>query len=172
VLTDRILMWVAVAAAALAGTAAVVQTVRLSATEAQAATQAKGHAEAVARAEKAGREAVQADLEKAAREASETKEALDAAHTKAERDRADLAGADRLAERLRLHAARLAAICGRPTQGDATTSPSQAASATGDLLAELFGRSQEAAREFADFADRAHAAGLACQRIHEAVSQE
>lgn len=165
-------MWVAVASAALSGTAAVVQTVRLSAIETQAATQAKGHAEAVARAEKAAREAVQADLDKAASEARETKEALDAAHEKAERDRADLAGADRLAERLRLHAARLAASCDRPTQGDPAPGPSQAASAPGDLLAELFGRSQAAAREFAEFADRAHAAGLACQRIHEAVSQE
>lgn len=82
----------------------------------------------------------------------------------------DAAAADRVAQQLRQHIARLVA----PAAGGAASDPGAAAAGPpaagpGLVLADVLGRADGRAGELARFADQAHAAGLACERAFDAV---
>ena len=73
------------------------------------------------------------------------------------------AAADRLRERI-------AALAACPAGGDPAPTPGgPTATATGDLLADVQRRLDDAAGELAAFADAAHGAGLACQAAYGAL---
>jgi hypothetical protein len=79
------------------------------------------------------------------------------------------AGADAAAVGLRARAAVVAARCDRATSDPAAASPSPAAGAPGDLLADVLGRLDAAGRELAATADQRGIAGAACERSHDAL---
>jgi hypothetical protein len=95
---------------------------------------------------------------------SQTEAANDAAQA-ARRARLDSAAAGRAADSLREHVARVAGRC----SAAATDSP--AGAAPGDLLADMLGRLEAAGRELAAEADRARAAGAACERSYDALTR-
>lgn len=71
--------------------------------------------------------------------------------------------------RLRNRVAQLAATCSQATGNTSTSGQGQAARSSGDLLADVFERGDEALREIAQYADRARIAGLACQESYDAL---
>jgi uncharacterized protein HemX len=80
------------------------------------------------------------------------------------RARLDAAAAGRAADSLRSHVATLA-------QQFAATAPGSApGSGPGDMLADMLRRVEEAGRELAAEADRARAAGKACERAYDALT--
>ena len=102
------------------------------------------------------------------RRTAKIQEAQDAAHQARLVAEADARAARASADRLRQRAAELAARC---TARDPTpASPGQAASAPGDLLADMLGRLDQAAGELARYADDSRIAGQLCQRSYEALS--
>lgn len=81
-----------------------------------------------------------------------------------DRAAADAVSAERSRLSVQQRAQRLAASC-----APAATQPaSGAASSAGLVLADVLGRADQAAGELAAALDRAHAAGLACEREHRA----
>ena len=87
------------------------------------------------------------------------------AQARADADRAADAG-----QRLRQRLAELAGSC-RGTTGDPTAAGAGTTTgSTGDLLADVQRRLDEAADQLARFADASHTAGLACQRSYEALN--
>lgn len=83
---------------------------------------------------------------------------------------ADARRADAAGRGLRDAVAAVAANCPRVAAPAGAAASSPAAGAPGDLLAELQRRLDDAAGELAAHADRARAAGLACERAYDAVS--
>jgi hypothetical protein len=79
---------------------------------------------------------------------------------------ADAAAADDAASRLR---ARVAQLSRRPASCAGATGGGDAAGETGDMLALVSSRLDEAAGELAAYAERAANAGTTCQRSYEAV---
>lgn len=71
--------------------------------------------------------------------------------------------------RLRNRVAQLAATCGQASGDTGTPGQGQATRSSGDLLADVFERGDEALREIAQYADRARIAGLACQESYDAL---
>jgi len=135
------------AAAALAGwLLAGVQTWRLTA-------EAARQAEAAEQREAAFRSALITQTE-AANEAAQT----------LRRARLDAAAAGRAADSLRGHVSTLAGQCASPAAGSAS------GAGAGDLLADMLGRVEAAGRELAAEADRARAAGAACERAYDALT--
>lgn len=138
-------------------------------TVADAATaQALAHAQAleIERALTAKEQALQATIDK---------QAEDARHAEQTRlaDRAAAAAAaDRLREQLAT-VTRAASAGARVAAGDAASLAREraAADATTRVLADVLQRADDRAGALADFADRAHAAGLACQRAYDSVRQ-
>lgn len=96
------------------------------------------------------------------------KEASDAAHLQAQRERAAADRLGRTAEQLRdeLAAVRAAA---RPADPEAARQ-CQAALEALDLHADVQGRIERAARAIAAFADDAHLAGITCERSADALT--
>lgn len=86
-----------------------------------------------------------------------------------EQARTDAAAADAVAVSLHDKAQRLAKRANQCATDTTTTIRSQAASATNQLLADLFQRADEAAGTMAAAYDRARAAGLACERAYDAA---
>ena len=86
--------------------------------------------------------------------------------------RADAAGARAAAGRLQQQLAhyRGAAAQRAAHPGLATAGP--AAGDALDLLAHLFSRAEDRARELAAFADLAHAAGITCERAYDTLERE
>lgn len=102
------------------------------------------------------------------RRTAKIQEAQDAAHQARVAAESDARAARASADRLRQRAAELAARC---TASDpAPAGPGQAASAPGPVLADMFGRADEAAGILAEYADKARIAGQLCQRSYEALS--
>ena len=89
--------------------------------------------------------------------------------------RIDLARRDAVAARVSADGLRADVARYRAAARSATNSGVAAAGPTAsdalDLLADLFGRADEAAGELAEFADAAHAAGLTCQRSYDALTK-
>jgi len=81
-----------------------------------------------------------------------------------DRAAADAVSAERSRLSLQQRAQRLAAACAPAAAQPA----SGAASSAGLVLADVLGRADQAAGELAAALDRAHAAGLACEREHRA----
>lgn len=100
---------------------------------------------------------------------NEFRKASDEANERIEAARRDAASAAAVAGGLRERAAALARSCGGGGKSAAAASSGQAASSPGLVLADLFGRADQAAGELAEAYDRARAAGLACERAAEAV---
>lgn len=149
----------AVGLAILAGALAL----RLDASEAKA-----DKAQAEAKSERTARIATEAELISAEHIASKTKDALDEAHQATETARLDALRARRAGDSLRQYAATLASAA---SQDPAPASPGPSAGQAAAMLADMLGRCSEAHGELAEFADRAHAAGTACERISDAVTQ-
>lgn len=97
-------------------------------------------------------------------------EALDAEHLARQAVEADARRADAAAVGLRQRAQQLAAAARCPTSDSAPASSSPAASAPGDLLADMLGRIDEAAGELARYADQARIAGQLCERAYGALT--
>lgn len=101
----------------------------------------------------------------AARRAAIDKE-LDRVTQDAQQDARRAADLHVTAERLRQHIVRLA----RATAADRPATPGSApAAAPGLVLAQLYRGADEEAIELAQAFDQAHRAGLACERIHDAL---
>lgn len=147
------------------------QTVRLSREQAAHAKTIGDHATYVAQLEHNAREAVQAAREEENRRTRAVQEIADDTQKKLEVAAADAIAARDAGERLRKQIAILAAAGRRAAAGKAASAdPVPAADATADLLADVQRRLDEAADGIAEFADRAHAAGLGCQRSYDALN--
>lgn len=90
-------------------------------------------------------------------------EAASAAAETLRRARLDAAAAGRAADSLRGHVATLAGQCAAPAAGSAS------GAGAGDVLADMLGRLEAAGRELAAEADRARAAGAACERAYDSL---
>lgn len=163
----------ALAAAALAASigGATVQTVRLH-TERLAHAETKlAHAEQAAIKQAEARAAMLAAGVESHRRVIEIKEIAYAAQTQLDRARADADAARTAGERLRQRVAALTAAGRCPATTDPTTATTgPAADATGAMLADVFGRMEEAGRAMAAHADASRAAGLACQQAYDALT--
>ena len=102
------------------------------------------------------------------RRLSAQQEAADAAERQARRARADSAAAAGAADRLRDHAARLAASAAACDPAAAGVGP--AASAPGSVLADMLGRLEAHGRELAAEADRRGIAGSECAQRYDALT--
>ncbi len=165
----------AVAGALLAGG---VQQARVASAKAELAQVRADHAKLVADAalDKAAAHARALDIERAltakeqALQATIDKQAEDARNAQAQHA-ADRAAADAAVGRLRERLATItrAASAGARVAADSNSSAAReraAADATARVLAELLASASDRAGALADFADRAHAAGLACERAY------
>lgn len=161
--------WV-VAVAALAALLGV-QTVRLSDEQRDHAETREQQAAELAQREHDAREAVQAAREEEQRRTAAVQEIANEAQQEIDRARADAAAASDAGERLRQRVAELtaaAAICGSSRKAG-TAGAGTTAQATVDLLANVQRRLDDAQDRIAEFADRAHAAGTACERSYDAL---
>lgn len=150
--------------------AAGVQTYRLAAeSEDHARTKAE-HAEYLAGLDRAAREAEALARAEEQRRFAALQGAIDDAEQRLEQARADADAASDAGDRLRQRVAQLSTAC-RVSSGDTgAAGGGQPADATGDLLADVQRRIDEATERIARFADQAHAAGLACQNSYRALS--
>jgi len=163
----------AIVVAALAALLAGVQTWRLhSAATAHAETRASWAAE---RADTATRTAA-AEAQGRAVEAQRTATLETIRHdaqTSIAQARIDAAVAARAAGSLRQRAAELATACDRGFAADpAAAAGSAPAAGPGLVLADVFGRADNAAGELAAAYDQARAAGLACERAYDSLTLE
>ena len=180
-MTISLLPWWAYAAAgALAGAllAGGIQQTRVSTAKAELAQVRADHAKLVADAalDKAAAHARALDIERelTAREqalqATIDKQDQDARHAQAQHA-ADRAAATAAADRLRERLATItrAASAGARVQADSNSSAAReraAADAATRVLADVLQRADDRAGALADFADRAHGAGIACERTY------
>lgn len=102
------------------------------------------------------------------RRTAKIQEAQDAAYQARLAAEADARAARASADRLRQRAAELAASCSARDPSPAASSP--AASAPGDVLADMSVRLEEAGRELARYADEARIAGQLCERSYRALT--
>lgn len=104
------------------------------------------------------------------RRTAKIQEAQDAAHQARIAAESDARAARASADRLRQRAAELAASCSASNPAPAASSP--AASAPGPVLADMLIRLEEAGREIAEESDRRRIAGIACERVYRALSND
>ena len=121
-------------------------------------------------AEKAARVAVEEARTEERRRITEQQEIIDGQTKALARARADAAAAAGSVDKLRKRASELAAQCDRAAADPAPAEGSAPANAAGDLLADMLGRIDGAARTIAEFADEARIAGIACERSYDALS--
>lgn len=91
------------------------------------------------------------------------------AQTEIDQARADADRARAAADSLRDQAKRLAAGAGKACGNTGAASAGRTATATAMVLADLFGRADQAAGELAAAYDRARIAGQACQEAYQAL---
>lgn len=116
--------------------------------------------------ERTAREALEGLRRDHARRLMLTMEIAHDTETRLARARADAVAATDAGRRLREHIATLtAAGGGAGASADPAAPASAPADATADLLADVQRRLDDAADQLAGFADQAHAAGQACERI-------
>ncbi len=123
-------------------------------------------AQAAAAADEA--RALRASITETERRLSAHQEIASAAQSVADRNARDAAGARAAADRVRRAAAAIAASAASVSASAPSGCPAAGADAT--LLAELLGRATERAVEMAAAADAARAAGIACERAYEALT--
>ena len=157
-------------ALAVAIGAAGIQTYRLASEQADHAATRAGHAEQLAGLERAAREAEQNARAEEQRRAAALQGAIREAETNLARARADAAAAASAGERMRQRVATLTSSCRAGAGHPASSGAGPAAGATGDLLADVFDRVDQAVRDIAEHADAARAAGLACQAGYDALT--
>ena len=166
----KIIGWLVAAVVTALLVALAGQTYRLTAEQRDHSKTRQEYAEKISTLERQGREAVeaaraeekrrQADLEAIV---NETEQKLDAAL--ADRNDARDAG-----QRLRDQIAALTGSCRRTGSNTVPAQAGQAADPTGDLLADVQRRLDEAANGIAEYADRAHTAGSACERSYDSLT--
>ena len=118
--------------------------------------------------------AIKAQAANALETARRNREQQDAIHERDTKLAAALADADALRAagvRLRADAAAfIAAHRGGTTRDPALAAGGSAAPDALDLLADVFGRADDAAGELAQALDRSYLAGLTCERIHDSLT--
>ncbi|CAB4158487.1 Protein of unknown function DUF2514 [uncultured Caudovirales phage] len=98
-------------------------------------------------------------------------ETLNVTHARLLQARSDAAAARGSSDRLQKRVADLlAARAAEAAKSCPAARASPPADATGDLLADLFGRLDAAAGELGEYADRARIAGQACERAYGAIA--
>lgn len=158
--------------AVLAGSVAIggLQTLRLSEERQAHAKTREDHAQTLKDFEREARRATEAARTEEKRRTVAVQKVADEAYQSYARARADAAAAVDAGQRLRHRIATLAAArCGGPSD-PASAGGGAPADATAGMLADVQRRLDQAAERTARFADDAHTAGLACQRIHDEVS--
>lgn len=121
--------------------------------------------------EKAAREAAEDARAEEQRRTTAVQEIADETQKKLEVARADADAARDAGERLRQRVAQLTAALGSAAAGKPTAAGSSApADTTADLLADVQLRVDEATDTIAEFADRAHTAGLGCEHSYNALT--
>ena len=158
------------AALAVAVLFAGLQTYRLATEQRDHVATMAAHAEHIAGMERAAREAEASARAEEQRRTAEVQKVANEANEALERARADADAAADAGVRLRERVAQLTAACGRGSSHPGPATAGQAADTTADLLADVQRRLDEAANGIARFADQAHAAGDACQRVHGALT--
>jgi hypothetical protein len=129
------------------------------------------HAALLAASEAAAREAEAAARLEEQRRARALQEVIHDTESKLSRARADAARAADAGRRLRQRIDEITAACRGGGAGDSGFADAgQATDAAGFVLADVQRRLDEAADAIAGFADRAHAAGLACERSFDAMT--
>ncbi len=168
-LTGKATLYVAGAALVAAGAFAAVQTLRLS------------NARVSLVNEQRSRAAERAQLEEAARAQAERFRATEHDWQEAQRENeliarkardlaaVDASAAGAAAGRLRERAASLAAACRGPSRDSAAVVAGPAASAPGDLLADVLGRLDAAGRLVAGYADTVSIASEQCAADYESL---
>lgn len=162
----RVLSCALAAALLLAG----LQTYRLTAEERDHAVTRELHQTKLTELETEALEAEKKARTEEQRRVSALQRIADEAEENLVRARADAVAAGASGQRLRDRIAQLTASCSQPTGKAATAHPGAAARTTADLLARVQQRLDEAADGIAEFADRSHSSGLACQRSYEALN--
>jgi len=128
------------------------------------------HAQAVAVAASAAQTAERAARTEEQRRVIAAQEIADAAQTRLDRVQADADRARRVAVGLRDAAAAAAARCSAASGNPAAAQASAAAAGPGLVLRDVLISADERAGDLAAAFDRAHAAGLACERAYDALS--
>lgn len=163
---NRALAIFALALAVLAG----FQTYRLATERAGHARTRAEHALEITALATAAREAEAAARAEEQRRTAEVQKAADEADQALDRARADADAARDVGQRLRDRLATLTAAC-RVGPGDpAAAGSGQTADATARMLADVQRRLDEAQDRIAQHADQARTAGLACQRLYNALT--
>lgn len=128
------------------------------------------HALQLAEQERAGRKAEQQAREEEQRRAAALQGVIDETEQRLARALADADAAAGAGQRLRAQIAVITSSCRGASGHSGAAGSGQPADATGDLLADVQRRLDEAADGIARFADQAHAAGAACERSYQALT--
>ena len=161
--------WVIGAALAAAAGFGAVQTLRLAQARAALAEEQRDHAATVAKLQQAAREQAE-QMRATEREwrAAQHENAVIARKAR-EQAAADAAAADAAAGRLRDRFTALAATCHSAAGDSAAVSAGPAAGTPADLLADVLGRMDQAARRIAAYADAASISGEQCAADYQAL---
>lgn len=161
----------AIIAAAACFAALNVQTVRLEREQSAHAQTKAVHAQQVAAAALANTAAVdvEREIERISRAAT-TKE-IDRAHNLASAARTDAGHADAVSRRLLDQFATIAASTSKTGPDTVAATGSSPTYGPGLVLSDLLGRLEPRGRELAAALDQARIAGLACERIYDAMSE-
>tara|TARA_R110002049_G_scaffold83938_11_gene213704 strand:- start:1972 stop:2520 length:549 start_codon:yes stop_codon:yes gene_type:complete len=147
-----------------------VQTLRLSAEQGAHAKTQKQHEQMVAAAARATADAVMLARVEERRRYAELQGIADETAQALTRARADGAAAVAVSQRLRERITALVSATGRCAGDSAAAEPGTATRTTGDLLADVQRRLDQATDEVARHADDARIAGRACERSYNALS--
>ena len=161
----RVLSVALAGALLIAGT----QSYRLAAEQSSHAATRIAHAEQLIELERAAIKAEQNARAEEQRRAAALQGVIRETERNLARARADAATAASAGDRLRQRIAALAGSCRSATSHTAVAGAGQAAEATADMLAGVFGRIDEAVRGIAEHADSARSAGAACERAYESL---
>jgi septal ring factor EnvC (AmiA/AmiB activator) len=149
---------------------AVVQTLRLSDEQLGHAVTREARANDRAQWERQTREAVEAARTEEQRRTAEVQKAVDDAEKQLARARADFDAAVDVGARLRQRISELTSVCGKAPSGAAPARSGSSAGSTADLLADVRRRIDEAAEGIAGYADKASAAGVACEQSYDGLT--
>lgn len=127
------------------------------AAQVQKTTREKAEAEAIARVEEQRRQIA-------------INEVINRAQDELNNARADALTADVAATSLREHIERLGKAANTSACDTSTTKRGASASTPNALLADVLKRADDRAGQLAEYADRARAAGLACQRAYQSLT--
>lgn len=159
--------WALIGALMIAG----LQTYRLALEQGAHAGTLHRHAEQLLEQEQTAREAVTKARAEGERRYANLMEIATNAQTELDRARADAASAADAAGRLRQRIATLAAARCPAASDTAPAGSSASADPAGDLLTDVQRRLDEAADGIARHADHARAAGAACERSFDALTE-